>query len=377
MNEYQKFDIKRVSNIIYVLLVLILLVLVFRLSLFMLPFVIAIIVVFVTRPLTRFFVNKLKLKYNIANTISILLFYLLIVLILLLIATRVGVELINLVANIDVYNEAIRNYINNTNNMIEEYIKFIPEVFTNEITNYINQAISLMIQGARGIANKGVNIVISFPVLLLNVIITVASTFIISADIQSLKVFIKKQVPKTWVDKLKSIKGDVFNMILVYFKAQLILITLSFFELIIGLNIISSTVQGIPYTLTIAIIIGIIDALPILGSGLILTPWYIISLLNANFKLALALFILHMVLIVVRQSLEPRLISKEVATHPLITLMAMYAGFKLFGVIGFLVGPIIMLILKNVFSRELEIGFFKLMIGEEQGNDEKETENNK
>ena len=57
--------------------------------------------------------------------------------------------------------------------------------------------------------------------------------------------------------------------------------------------------------------------------------------------------------------LEPKLISQNIGVHPLVTLISMYSGFKFFGVMGFLIGPVVMIILKNVFSKELEIGFFR------------------
>ena len=62
--------------------------------------------------------------------------------------------------------------------------------------------------------------------------------------------------------------------------------------------------------------------------------------------------------------LEPKLVSQNLGVHPLITLISMYSGFKIFGVIGFLIGPIVMIILKNVFSKELEVGFFRDIFGD-------------
>ena len=66
--------------------------------------------------------------------------------------------------------------------------------------------------------------------------------------------------------------------------------------------------------------------------------------------------------------LEPKLVSQNLGVHPLITLISMYSGFKIFGVIGFLIGPVVMIILKNVFSRELEVGFFRDIFGEPSDN---------
>ena len=119
-----------------------------------------------------------------------------------------------------------------------------------------------------------------------------------------------------------------------------------------------------------SLFICIVDALPILGAGAILLPWVIISIILGNYKLALGLLIIYLLVLSVRQMLEPKLISENIGVHPLITLISMYSGFKILGVIGFLVGPVVMIILKNVFSRELEVGFFKEIFG-----NSKNTEN--
>ena len=108
-----------------------------------------------------------------------------------------------------------------------------------------------------------------------------------------------------------------------------------------------------------SIIICIIDALPILGAGAILLPWVVLAILLGDFKLAIGILIVYFIVLSVRQMLEPKLISENIGVHPLITLISMYSGFKILGVSGFLVGPVVMIILKNVFSKELEIGFFK------------------
>ena len=131
-----------------------------------------------------------------------------------------------------------------------------------------------------------------------------------------------------------------------------------------------------PYPLIFSIIICIIDALPILGAGAVLLPWSLMSFATGDIKLGLALLAIYFLVLSVRQMLEPKLISQNLGVHPLVTLISMYSGFKFFGVIGFLIGPVVMIILKNVFSRELEIGFFREIFTEVHEDNEKDkTEN--
>ena len=168
----------------------------------------------------------------------------------------------------------------------------------------------------------------------------------------------------------------MFNVLGSYIRAQIILMTICFFELLISFNILSFLKFNLQYPLIFSIVICIIDALPILGAGAVLLPWSLISFVTGDINLGLALLVIYFLVLSVRQMLEPKLISQNLGVHPLVTLISMYSGFKFFGVIGFLIGPVVMIILKNVFSRELEIGFFREIFSEVQEDDEKNKSDN-
>ena len=174
-----------------------------------------------------------------------------------------------------------------------------------------------------------------------------------------------------------NIKREMFNVLGSYIRAQIILMTICFFELLISFNILSFLKFNLQYPLIFSIVICIIDALPILGAGAVLLPWSLISFATGDIKLGLALLGIYFLVLSVRQMLEPKLISQNLGVHPLVTLISMYSGFKFFGVIGFLIGPVVMIILKNVFSRELEIGFFREIFTEIHEDDEKKSDSNK
>lgn len=108
-----------------------------------------------------------------------------------------------------------------------------------------------------------------------------------------------------------------------------------------------------------AIFIAFVDALPILGSGTVMIPWAIICAINGNWQLGIAIVVLLIIMSVVRQVLEPKLVSKNIGVHPIFTLIAMYTGFKVIGIIGLLVGPIVLIIIKNIFSSLIDQGVFK------------------
>lgn len=117
--------------------------------------------------------------------------------------------------------------------------------------------------------------------------------------------------------------------------------------------------MNVEYPLLAAIAIGFVDALPILGSGTVIVPWAAIAAIDGDIKLGIALLILLAVISVARQLMEPKVVSKQIGIHPIFTLIAMYTGFKAIGIMGLLVGPIVLIILKNIFGTLIDKGLVK------------------
>lgn len=88
-------------------------------------------------------------------------------------------------------------------------------------------------------------------------------------------------------------------------------------------------------------------------------PWGILCAINGDINLGIAIIVLLIIMSVIRQLLEPKLVSKNIGIHPIFTLIAMYTGFKVIGVIGLLIGPIVLIIFKNIFANLIDKGVFK------------------
>ena len=147
-----------------------------------------------------------------------------------------------------------------------------------------------------------------------------------------------------------------------YLKAHVILIIISFFIVLIGLYIFHFLNLNVEYPLMAALGIGFVDALPIVGSGTVMVPWAVLSAVNGNIKLAIGLLILYVIVIVVRQLIEPKIVSNHIGIHPIFTLIAMYTGFKIVGIIGMFIGPILLIIIKNIFGNLIDNGVVKTIL---------------
>ena len=91
-------------------------------------------------------------------------------------------------------------------------------------------------------------------------------------------------------------------------------------------------------------------------------PWAILCAINGDLNLGIAIIILLVIMSVIRQLLEPKLVSKNIGIHPIFTLIAMYTGFKVIGVMGLLIGPIVLIIFKNIFANLIDKGVFKTIL---------------
>lgn len=126
-------------------------------------------------------------------------------------------------------------------------------------------------------------------------------------------------------------------------KSYSIIMSITFVELSIGLSILK-----ISNPFLIALAISVFDILPILGAGGVLLPWAIFSLILGNVPLGIGLFILYGVIMVVRQVIEPKIVGQQIGLHPIATLLCMFIGAKLLGVIGLFLFPITATIIKGM-----------------------------
>ena len=130
-------------------------------------------------------------------------------------------------------------------------------------------------------------------------------------------------------------KEKTTKIILKYIKSYLLIMLLTFSILLLGL-----TLLRIRYALLMAFVIAILDILPVIGLGAVLIPWALWSFASSNSALGIGLIILYGVAVIIRQIAEPKIVGKNLGLNPLLTIILMYIGFSLFGVIGLVLVPI-------------------------------------
>lgn len=371
MASYKDFDFKKLYFIVYIALILLVVFLAFKLGVFLFPFTLALFISIIIRPLVRFLMNKLKFSKKTASIISIVTFLIVFFGLIGILSLKFFGEIYKLSQNLNNYSSDIQNLWTENVKKVYTYLGNFPAGFNDQLNNTINSFVSKGSVKLGSFINGVISFVTSIPTLILYIVITILSTFFMILDRDEILSYMEHQLPKSWLDKVFNIKTEMFTVLVSYLKAQAILGSICLIESLILLNLLAFLKFDVPYPLLMSIIICIADILPILGAGTILIPWSILSFATGNIKLGIGLLISYLIIMSVRQMLEPKLISQNLGVHPLITLISMYSGFKVFGVSGFLIGPVVMIILKNVFSKELEVGFFRDIFGD--GDDKNKT----
>ena len=134
-----------------------------------------------------------------------------------------------------------------------------------------------------------------------------------------------------------------------YIKSQLILMLMTFGILSVGLKIIE-----VPMAILISLGIAILDILPIIGSGIVMVPWSIISFISGNNQMGKSLAIIYISLLIIRQILEPRILGKEIGVKPIYTFISTVMGSIILGPIGVIVGPLIAVIINSIIKIKKE-----------------------
>ena len=160
------------------------------------------------------------------------------------------------------------------------------------------------------------------PSLVIKVIMTVIATFFLSSDYERISGFVLNLLPAKGRTFVITVKKHVIEVLTAYVKSYSILMVLTFVELCIGLGILE-----IPYFFLISIGIAIFDILPVLGTGGILIPWAMAGVVLGNYRLAVGLIVLDLIISIIRNILEPRIVGKQIGVHPLATLIALFVDF--------------------------------------------------
>ena len=175
----------------------------------------------------------------------------------------------------------------------------------------------------------------SLPMLFIRLVLMVISTFFIAMDYEALSAFCMRQLNEKAQNVVMQIKQYVVGTLFVCIRSYALIMSITFVELSVGLTLI-----GIRKSVFIAFCIAVFDILPVLGTGGIMIPWALISAILGDYPGAAKLAVLYVFITIVRNIIEPKIVGGQIGLHPVVTLVSMFAGVQLFGVVGLFGFPI-------------------------------------
>ena len=321
--------------------VIIIIVLLFMRYLFppMSPFIFGILVAWgLQRP-----ANALSRKLHLPKRIPALLLTIVFYCILFIAVITAGVQIISalehFVPQIPVFARQIIPYISRSLEAIEVQLQeFDPEIvdIVDRVSRELVSSLEKMISSISVAAVRLVsNIVTSMPTVILTVIVAVVSTCFAAIDFDHLLGYVKSRLPRNFQNTVSTTFATGVDSIRKILASYITIMGLSFVELSIGFILL-----GVPYAVGLALLVAVIDIMPILGTGLVLIPWAIIAAVLGSYRMAIGVAALYIVMLVVRNIVEPKLVGQQMGLHPLVTLIAMFVGLQLFGLLGLFGFPI-------------------------------------
>ncbi|NLV91475.1 MAG: sporulation integral membrane protein YtvI [Firmicutes bacterium] len=309
------------------------------------PFVVAVVLAVVIMPVVDFLVLRLKLPRGLITLVVLLLLFALVLVIGASFLVRGFAELQDFVTsfqgssffNVNRFESWLQSY--------EALQEYIPANFAQIIREEVNEVSRAITDFARSLLGRVIDLAKNVPTILLYVAVTFLATFFFIRDRETISSALLQLLPQRYIGRTLEIWQGIVRGAMGYLRAQLTIVSINTLVSAVVFLILKAS-----YFWFLVALMFIVDVIPLIGPGLIYYPWIAWSLLNRDFSTALILALGYGTALVIRQVLEPKLVGDRIGVHPLLTLFAMFVGARVLGVMGVVIGPFTVIVLKAVLT---------------------------
>ncbi|MCD7722802.1 MAG: sporulation integral membrane protein YtvI [Clostridiales bacterium] len=328
------------------------------------PFVLAFLFAVILQKPIRFLDRKTKKKCHTLWAILLVLLALLIIIVpLALIISQLVEQISNFAKYLMTSLADFPQFIENLKAQLLSLLSFLPESLYESVSASISENLDSL-ANSFSLSDLGVDsstltstissgisgvysVVKNVPSAILGIVIGIIASILFAKDYNKVVAFIKLQLPQDKKNLLVEIKQVFSKTIFKMLKAYGIIMLITFCELSLGFSILKMlNIMNNNYIYLIAAATAVFDILPVAGSGGVLIPWALISLINGNTSQAIGLIIIYGVITAIRQYIEPKIVGDSLGVNPILTLAGLYFGLKLFGIIGMFLVPLCIMTLK-------------------------------
>ncbi len=327
------------------------------LSLFM-PFVVAFIMAWLLNPLVRWLHRRLHISRKLISLLLIVLVFAVVGGVLFGFLYGIGSEVYSLVTNWSTVQGDILGGLEAVGEQLQRFFDLLPEqaatwldgLFGNLMT-WLQEVVPKLLTSA----GKGAgNFAMSVPSWVVAAVVFLMGSYFITADYPRIRFLATERMStevRSFLSRLRDVAVAAFGG---YVKAQLILSIGVFFILLIGFALIRQS-----YALLLAFLLAVMDFIPIIGAGTAMVPWAVVDLVTGNYRKALALMVIWGIICLFRRVAEPKAVGNQTGLSPILSLVSIYVGMRLGGVLGMILGPVALLIVINVVKMDVFSGFHR------------------
>lgn len=312
------------------------------------PFLLAYGIAVILFPVVRFLRDKLHFHKNAATVLTLLLAFGSVVGIVVFVMDKIIIQIKELAEKAPMYQEKLLYYIKKLCDASERFFNIDGETVYGRICDGFGRTIDDWQGNVMPMLmnNSWQTIMILIDVIVVLALTTMA-VFYMTRDLEQIREIDERNI---FYKEIRYIRGLVSKIVRAYIRSQLIIMSL-----VAGICVFGLFIIGNKYYILVGILLGILDALPLIGAGAILIPWSIIYIFMGEYVKAAILFTIFVAAYFLREFLEPRLMGQRVGISPIASLISIYVGYQLFGFVGMIAGPLVYVFLKeaigNVCSR--------------------------
>ena len=328
-----------------------------RLLKFFLPFVIGWIIAMIANPLVRFLEKRVKIVRKHSSVMIVVAVLAVIITAFYFVISKLVSEAVGFMGDVPRYYEAAAVEVQKMLVQVERLLQFLPQDVQNSVNQffahlgeYLNLAVQKIASPTVTVAG---NVVKSIPAALVYTIVTIFSSYLFIVNRDKILEFFRKYMPVGGTKYYRYLQKDVKHLVGGYFLAQFKIMFVIAVVLAVGF-----LVLGVDYALLIALIIALLDFLPVLGTGTVLIPWAVIRVFSGEYAFAFGLLVIYVLTLVLRQVIQPKIVGDTMGLDPLMTLLFLFLGFKISGLAGMILAVPIGMIFLNLY----EFGAFDSMI---------------
>ncbi|HHW18184.1 MAG TPA: sporulation integral membrane protein YtvI [Firmicutes bacterium] len=306
-----------------------------------LPFAIGVFLAFLLDPAVSFISRRLRVSRGFSAFL---------VLLLLLGSTgffltwgiaRIASELSDLYGYFPQYYGEFTRIMGEVLRVAGEVSQRLPEPLARVAQDQWNRLYSVL---SRAVSGAG-SLVRGVPGFSITMIFTILSTYFMIKDRAAIGAFLRSIVPPKAFDSFKNVEVDILTGVAGFVRAQVLLVLLTMVVNVIGLSVLNTR-----YAVALGLLLAILDILPIVGPGLVYFPWILYHLVWGNVATGVGLAVLYAGVSFLRQVVQTHLVGREMGLHPLVTLISLYIGFRLFGAPGLVYGPLVAILVKGLWA---------------------------